>query len=396
MMERSMGLDDLLQQRLDAARVAVFDLLQALQAMSEFQTIVVYRLGSGESLCVEAAAEGVADSPRPKVPHLGETRSIAGSLEEDVLGLRTYVVVPDTAADSHYCDRGGVLGVGAFMGYPLVKSGGSIYGVISAYDASARPVSKAVIATAKVISRAVTQELETAAACEAVLAGKADPWEALQALGSVAQAAFWEAGPSESEAVANATKIMSAAYGYDLKSPSRHPSGVPVELTTEDTEPTPNTWPAEVDEVVRRAGNLLPSLPGARIDCHPASSSLVDLDRRTLERIVANLLLHAWRSSPPGTPIMVSSLAEGDWVEIAVEDKSGLVPVESLARRTHPAGSRRIGLPIARALVEEAGGRLTQVPIEDGRRYVVHLPTFKDSGGAENDPGGAGRSVRGA
>jgi hypothetical protein len=395
-MERSMSLEDFLQQRLDAARVAIFDLLQAIQAVSEFQTIVIYRWIPDDKLCIEGLAEATAGSAESRALRLGETRVIQGTLEEDVIALRTYVIVPDTASDSHYRDRGAASGTGAFMGFPLVRSGGEIYGVLSAYDSTPRPVSKSVISTAKAIARAAAAELEVSAAIEAVLDGKADPWQALQALGSVANAAFRQAEPGESEAVANATKIIAAAYGFDLKSPPQRVPSESVDLTAEDAEPAPNSWPAEVDDVVGRADRLLPSLPGARIEVHPDSGSVVDVDSRTLERIVANLLLNAWRSSPPGTPISVASLAEGDWVEIAVEDKSGLVPVESLARRMHPAGSRRIGLPVAQALVEEAGGRMSQLPTEDGRRYVVRLPVLKNDGSMENGPGGPGRSVRGA
>ncbi len=391
-----MGLEDLLQERLDAARVAVFDLLQAFQAAAKFKTVVVYRLSHGESLLVEALAESPADSATSRSLSLGESVPVSGSLEEDVIALRSSIIVPDTAADSHYRDRSAALGIRAYIGFPLVRLAGGLYGVISAYDPSPQPVPKSVVSVAKIVAKAVAYELETAAAIEAVLEGKADPWEALHAIGSIAPFAYRNASSEESEAVANATKIIAASFGFDLKSPPQRPSGASVDTAAAEAPRTRNEWPARVDDVVTRAGRLLPSLPGVRIDVQPGSGSAVDLDLRTLERIVANLLLNAWRSSPPGTPISVASLSVGDWVEISVEDKSGLVPVESIARRMHPAGSRRIGLPIAKALVEDAGGRLSQVATEDGRRYIVRLPVLRENGTVKNGPGGKGHSVRGA
>ncbi len=397
-MSRLVNLEDLLARRLDACRVAVFDLLQGFQAVSEFEAIAVYRLAPSESsLAVEAVVRSQTGSPVVPELQLGATFPVEGSFEEDVAALRSYLVVPDTRSDSHFARRGASRGVGSYMGFPLSRTDGSLYGVLSGYGTRPRPVARAVTTAAKAFAREIAAELEVAESIDAVLKGEADPWELLQGLGAVARIAGKEAGADETEAAANATRIVAAACGFDVRMPARTSAGSSVELSSEDLEPAPNVWPARVDDVVGRADELLPRLPGARIDARPAAAgAAVDMDLRTLERVVANLLLHAWRSSPPGTPILVSSLREGKWVELSIEDKSGLTPVESLARRMHPAGSRRIGLPVAQALVEEAGGRISQVPTEDGRRYVVRLPVLENEGKLENGPGGTGRSVKGA
>ncbi len=395
---RLVNLEDLLARRLDSCRVAVFDLLQGFQAVSEFEAIAVYRLDPSESsLTVEAVVRSQTDSS--VVPGLqpGATLPVDGSFEEDVAALRSYLVVPDTQSDSHFAQRGASMGVGSYVGFPLSRTDGSLYGILSGYGSRPRPVARAVTTASKAFAREIAAELEVAESIDAVLKGEADPWELLQGFGAVARIAGKEAGSDETEAATNAARIVAAACGFDVRTPARTGAGGSVELSSEDFEPAPNVWPARVDDVVGRADELLPRLPGARIDARPAAAGVaVDMDLRTLERVVANLLLHAWRSSPPGTPILVSSLREGKWVELSVEDKSGLTPVESLARRMHPAGSRRIGLPVAQALVEEAGGRISQVPTEDGRRYVVRLPVLENDGKLENGPGGTGRSAKGA
>ena len=391
-----MGLDNFLEQRLDAARVATFALLQAFLVASQFATVAVYKLVSevaGAALRVEAVARSGQDSSSFGIPQLGQVRELTGSFEEDVVALRSYIVVPDTLADSHFREKGGATGVRAYIGFPLVPTGGGVYGVISAYDRFPRAVTKAVITVARALSRSAASELEVAEAIEATLEGKADPFEFIRSFGAISREAAQNPGADQREAVSNASKIVSAAYGFDLKSLRLHSRPQTVISESQAEEDSRPIWPAEVDSIVARAAKLLPSLPGARIDVRPGSRSLVDLDSKTLERILANLLIDAWRSSPPGTPIAVSSLPEGKWVEIVVEDKSGVFPVESLARRAHPAGSRRIGLPIARALVEEVGGKVTQVPTEEGRRYVVRLPVLRDGESAGGGPSGPGRSA---
>jgi GAF domain-containing protein len=389
----------LLEQRRDSAGVAIFDVLQAALSICDFDIVVVAELAedSPEALRVLATAEqGDASRLRTLGLRPGVSFEYAGSFEQDVLALRTAVVVPDTVSDVHYRARGESKGIRAYLGVPLVGTDEVPIGVLSAYSFSPRPISKASLLGMKVFARQLARELEIRRATESLLEGSPEPVEVIRALASLGRSGLRPADSLGTDALGNAVNILLSVLGIDiarLKKSDVRRGTVAVETSDRDRAAVRrNEWPAPVDEVVKAAGDLLPPLPGARIDVYPSSGAFAACDRATLERIVANLLLHAWRSAPPGTPIVVESIAVGDGaVEIAVEDRSGLTPVESLARRMHPAGSRRIGLPIARALTEDLGGTLRQVPTGEGRRYIVRLPTHKPQviGGSEGEQAGS-------
>lgn len=400
-----------LQQRLDGSRVAVFDVLQAALAISEFDTVVFFtcsqwKEGAEPKLRVRAVAEasggGIAATLGIDV---GDEVPVESTFEADVLALRAPVVVPEAATDPHFASRTkGV--VGAYLGVPVLSPDDRLVGVLAAYSAETRVVSKALVLGFKAFARALAAETEGGEAIEAVLGGNPSPWELVCALARLGPASFVGPEGTVDESVGDAAKILATLVGLDVPKlvSDSWEAGTPG-IGERDRVQRRNEWPAPVDDVVARAGELLPSLPGARIDVYPRSrGARAAVDLLTLERIVANLLLNAWRSAPPGTPIVVESLSAGEGtVEVAVEDKSGLAPVESLVRRLHPAGSRRIGLPIARALVEEAGGKLVQVPTGEGRRYVARLPAVGPSGstgrhtrsGQGSAAAGPGRSAEG-
>jgi len=119
-----------------------------------------------------------------------------------------------------------------------------------------------------------------------------------------------------------------------------------------------------------------------------AAAAIVDVDKRRLVRVIANLLDNAARYGGGATGVEVH--VEGDVVQIVVEDGGEGVPVdererifERFARATTAAGSRGsgegtgLGLALVREHVLLHGGR---VWVEDrpdglpGARFVVELP----------------------
>lgn len=377
-----------LQQRLDGSRVAVFDVLQAALATSEFDAVVFFTCCQSKESAeprlrvrtlAEASGCGIAATLGIGA---GDEVPVESTFEADVLALRAPVVVPEAKTDPHFASRTkGV--VGAYLGVPVLSPDDRLVGVLAAYSTEARVIPKALVLAFKAFARALAAESEGGAAIEAVLAGNPSPWDLVCALARLGPGSFVGPEGKVDESVGDAAKILATLVGLDVPKlvSDSWEAGAPG-VDDRDRIQRHNEWPAPVDDVVARAGELLPSLPGARIDVYPRSrGARAAVDLLTLERIVANLLLNAWRSAPPGTAIVVESLSTSEGtVEVAVEDKSGLAPVESLAGRLHPAGSRRIGLPIARALVEEAGGKLVQVPTGEGRRYVARLPAVGPSG----------------
>lgn len=109
----------------------------------------------------------------------------------------------------------------------------------------------------------------------------------------------------------------------------------------------------------------------------------VEGDRQLMEQVLANLLSNAYRHTPHGTRIVVSSWLAGDQVRLAVHDTGPGIPadeLESIFRRFFRApGSQRegigLGLAMARSAVEAQGGRLwAESSPGRGATFIVALP----------------------
>jgi signal transduction histidine kinase len=110
-----------------------------------------------------------------------------------------------------------------------------------------------------------------------------------------------------------------------------------------------------------------------------------DPDR--LEQAIANLVGNAVRYAPPGTPVRVRALGEGERVRVEVENDGPPIPPESLrsifdpfeTASGGPAGAAHagigLGLFIVRSIVEAHGGAV-DVQSAPGRpvTFTVHLP----------------------
>lgn len=113
---------------------------------------------------------------------------------------------------------------------------------------------------------------------------------------------------------------------------------------------------------------------------------LVRADRYKIGVVLDNLLSNAVKFTPPGGEVYVTSVTRGDRVEVAVIDSGEGIPEEALDRIFEPFeqledlmtrrhGGLGLGLPIARGLVEQHGGRLWAENVPDGgSRFVFTLP----------------------
>jgi hypothetical protein len=111
---------------------------------------------------------------------------------------------------------------------------------------------------------------------------------------------------------------------------------------------------------------------------------LAQVDALRLEQVLANLVGNAAKFSPPGTPIEVEVVREGEWVRIAVRDHGPGVAPEIVARiferytryeGHHNPSGLGLGLFITREIAWLHGGT---VAVEDaeggGARFIVRLP----------------------
>ncbi len=134
----------------------------------------------------------------------------------------------------------------------------------------------------------------------------------------------------------------------------------------------------DVVDLLRSAGRT----KGARIRSEIDSAHWVGVGRTGLEQVLVNLLANAADAArlvdPPGE-IVVSAERVGDLVRCTVHDTGPGMDRETLDRAFEPffttkgaAEGTGMGLPVAKQIVEEAGGRI-QLRSEPGRGTLVTL-----------------------
>ncbi len=143
-----------------------------------------------------------------------------------------------------------------------------------------------------------------------------------------------------------------------------------------------------LDEVVGAALNRLErALAGrpVRTDLAP-DVPLLSIDPVLLEQLFVNLLENAVRYTPPGTEIAIRAAREGDALTVEVTDRGPGIPAgqeERVFERFHRVprpGVRGVGLglPIARAIAQAHGGRLTASNRpEGGAAFRLTLPLLE-------------------
>lgn len=364
-------LSELVSIGFESTGLALFDILQVAQAQTSFPVVVIAKI-EDDSFQVEAVADLTRSGLRP-----GTSFELSTRFDADVAALRSPVSVPDAAADEHFSDRARRSNIGAYLGVPITFGDGSLFGTLSASDSSPRPIGREEVQLFKTLARAAAREMERSNNLESLTLPGSKVAEKLTGLGIATGEAWAELPEDRKKELAEAVDSLAATFAGAVT--TTHIDEEPLE----EVEPSNETdWPANLDLLVRRAPSLLPNLPGPRVKVTTETDALIDLEGRVLERILANLMLNAWRSAPPNTKMTVTGTRHGEWVELAVEDQSGLHAEESKPRRLHPAGGGRIGIPIVKSLVEEVGGSVRQEATDEGRRYVVKLPVLR----GVNDP----------
>lgn len=143
-----------------------------------------------------------------------------------------------------------------------------------------------------------------------------------------------------------------------------------------------------VDTQLDRAALLAPQLNLGRTG---VDTLTVRADPTRLAQILSNLLDNSRRYTPPGGSITVHVAGLGERAEVTVADTGigvrsadaerifdRLVRLDSARGRDH--GGAGLGLPIARALADAHGGRLSCIPQDGGACFRLVLPLRADSG----------------
>ena len=158
--------------------------------------------------------------------------------------------------------------------------------------------------------------------------------------------------------------------------------------------------------VARLRGDLALSGDDARLASEiPDGLPDVDVDAGRIGRVLENLVGNALKYSPPGSSVVVSATADGDWLAAAVDDEGVGIPdterdlvLEPFHRAWNVRESRipgtGLGLSICRRLVEAHGGRLSVGDRPDGQpgtRVTFTVPLAPTADLAASRPAGVAR-----
>ncbi|MDX1946140.1 MAG: response regulator [Pirellulaceae bacterium] len=130
------------------------------------------------------------------------------------------------------------------------------------------------------------------------------------------------------------------------------------------------------------------SASGHALDVHlPAEPLVLDGDKVRLSQAIGNLLINAAKYTPAGGRILLSVVAEGGWVVVAVRDNGIGIPREMLPRifdlfaqvdpsATRAQGGLGIGLTLVKTLVEMHGGAVSVQSdgAGQGSEFTIRLP----------------------
>lgn len=147
----------------------------------------------------------------------------------------------------------------------------------------------------------------------------------------------------------------------------------------------PGATLVELDRITRGAAELLGSTAkkrNARIDVVAAEPVRVRATDTQIEQVVSNLILNALQAMPKGGTVRVSTLKEGDYGCIVVEDEGHGIAADDLPRIFDPFFTTKdvgegtgLGLSVSYGIVQDHGGSIA-VTSELGRgsRFAVKLP----------------------
>jgi PAS domain S-box-containing protein len=116
------------------------------------------------------------------------------------------------------------------------------------------------------------------------------------------------------------------------------------------------------------------------------SRPMAMLDRRLIDRVVANLINNAIKFSPAKSEVMIATAMRDGHVQLRIQDRGPGIPAEQRAKlfqRFSELGSDRpdstgLGLFIVKTLVDAQGGSvIAEFPPEGGAVFEVSFPTVR-------------------
>lgn len=145
----------------------------------------------------------------------------------------------------------------------------------------------------------------------------------------------------------------------------------------------PLTLQREDSDIIELLKSTIAGESGAtdRFDLQISDCPLLSIDRDRMHQVLLNLVRNARQASPEGDAIVVRcEPAEGDWVEIVIQNAGEPIPPRILERIFEPfvttkSNGTGLGMPIVRRIVEAHGGHVAVTSDAlDGTRVTLRLP----------------------
>lgn len=140
-----------------------------------------------------------------------------------------------------------------------------------------------------------------------------------------------------------------------------------------DSEP-PLASPGAILTLVARLADYQRNLPTARLDLqYAADLPAVAIGQASLLQLLLDLVMWAKETTRPEggqVTVMAAAVSGGVAIEFVIQGRRSGPPDQA----PQEPGAADLGLHVARALVERAGGELRLGPIPDGSQVSVRLP----------------------
>ena len=157
------------------------------------------------------------------------------------------------------------------------------------------------------------------------------------------------------------------------------------DLAASNFQPQPDDIVTLCDEVI---DTLATGHPSRRIEFHCAQESLkIDMDKKLIWRVLANLISNALKYSPEDEPVEITLDIQDDTVEIRITDKGIGIPLEEQVQLFEPffrasnaneKPGTGLGLTIVKQAVELHGGSIRVESATDaGTTFFVTLPLLQ-------------------
>lgn len=145
--------------------------------------------------------------------------------------------------------------------------------------------------------------------------------------------------------------------------------------------------PVELNSVVSVVLKLLRlqlSANGITVEYHGDSNSTPMVDEACIRAALLNILLNAIQAMPTGGILSITSATDGEMLSLEIRDTGSGMPEERLKMIFEPFNSDKpgglgLGLPYAKKIIEEHGGRIrVESKLGEGTRVSIILPAEKN------------------